>query len=156
MRGQVIVSHSVLSRMTAEAARRFPKESGGVLLGYSDPDDKRISHIVDQLGPGPRSKHHTHRFEPDGEWQDEQIGLKYAKSGRTIAYLGDWHSHPRGSGKPSGLDQSTAKAIAHCKEARVGHPLMLIIFGKPGDWEIECHRYGWRRLRSIEVVVESE
>jgi len=155
-KSRVTLSQSVLYRMTAEAARRFPKESGGVLLGFSDPDNQRIACVVDQLGPGPKSKHHAHRFEPDGKWQDEQIGLKYEKSGRTITYLGDWHSHPRGKGGPSGLDQSTAKSIAHCKEARNRHPLMLILFGRPGHWGISCHRYGWRRLRPIEVIVEPE
>ena len=132
--------------MEAEAERHAPRETGGVLLGYSDCTNQRFMQIKLQVGPGPHAVHGSHRFDPDGEWQVRQVAAAYAASGRISTYLGDWHSHPHGSHRPSGLDRSTARQIALCKEARAPHPLILILHGESGDWRLAVYRRGRRRL----------
>jgi len=143
----VLLPQSVLELMTREAERTFPKESGGALMGYRDVDDEDLIQVVAQIGPGPEAIHETHRFEPDGKWQATQIASVYKESGRVITYLGDWHSHPRGSSTPSSLDRSTARDIARCDEARAPNPLILIVFGKPEIWDVAAYRRQRWRLR---------
>ena len=143
----------VLAAMRREAERHFPAESGGVLLGYADPADRKLIEVQKQIGPGPRAVHKSHRFEPDGEWQARQIAAAYRNSGRILTYLGDWHSHPRGGAKPSSIDRSTARKIATDRQARAPHPLIVILHGAPGKWEVAGYRFGRRRLRPAQLWV---
>jgi integrative and conjugative element protein (TIGR02256 family) len=137
---------NVLDEMKAEARQRFPEESGGVLLGYRYPGRRHPVRIIGQIGPGPNARHRRHRFEPDGAWQAEEIARAYAESGRRLAYLGDWHSHPNGGGRPSGLDRATARAISKCDGARAPQPFVLILHGGRMEWSIASYSYRRRRL----------
>jgi integrative and conjugative element protein (TIGR02256 family) len=137
--------------MLAEAERHAPNETGGILLGYHDGHAKvmRVSNVV---GAGPRARRERRGFEPDGAWQRERIAQLYAASGRTFAYLGDWHSHPF-DGDPSRLDRATARRIAKAPAARCPHPVMLIAACSGGRWELRAYRYARRRLGRVEVEI---
>lgn len=150
-RTRIRLPERVLLAMRREADRHFPAESGGVLLGYIDPGDKKHIQVLKQVGPGPDAVHKRNRFEPDGPWQAQRIAAAYRNSGYCVRYLGDWHSHPGGGGKPSGLDRSTATKIAAEQEARAPHPLIVILHGGPQEWETSGYRYGRRRLRPADV-----
>lgn len=152
-RARIRLPERVLVAMQREAERHFPNESGGVLLGYVDPEDAKHVQVLKQVGPGPKALHQRSRFEPDGEWQARRIAAAYRNSRTLVRYLGDWHSHPRCSGKPSGLDRSTASSIARDQSAATTHPLMVILHGGPGQWELAGHRFGRRRLRPAEVML---
>lgn len=151
-RARVQLAPGVLEAMSSEAERKFPKESGGVLLGYLPPEEKHRVQVLEQIGPGPEAVHGCARFEPDGQWQAERIATAYEKSGRVATYLGDWHSHPLNGGRPSRLDRETARTIATSPEARAPHPLILILFGVPGEWHLAAYRRARRRLRRAEVL----
>lgn len=148
----VWIADPVVVAMQNEAQRRFPNESGGVLLGFVDAGNDNAVCIRRQLGPGPNAVHERHRFEPDSAWQARGIAAAYRDSGRTLSYLGDWHSHPKGGSRPSRLDRTTARAISAHNAARISRPLMLILCGKPDEWEIHAHRLGRWRLREARVV----
>lgn len=152
---EVLIPAAVLQAIEAEADRHAPQETGGILLGYPDRANRRLVQITLQVGPGPRAVHEAHRFEPDGAWQERQVAAMYAASGRVSTYLGDWHSHPCGSHKPSGLDRSTAARIALCEEARAPHPLIVILHGEPGCWQLAVYqRERWRLGRGNATITE--
>jgi len=122
---------SALARMTDEADKEFPRETGGVLMGYwsNDTFQAVITHVI---GPGPNAVHHLDSFTPDGEFQLSEIERIYRESGRIITYLGDWHTHPIGGGEPSKRDRKTLRKIASDPEARAPNPLMAILDRKDG------------------------
>lgn len=140
--------------MEREAERRYPNETGGVLLGFADSEDDEQIQLATQVGPGPKASHEPFRFEPDSEWQRRRIAETYEQSGHIVTYLGDWHSHPRGGRTPSSLDRKTAKEIAWCAEARVPHPLILILYGEPEAWQIAAYRRQRWKLREATVARE--
>lgn len=146
---QILLPESVLRDMEREAVRSEPDESGGVLLGYVNQHDPRIATVLLQIGPGPKAVHKRYRFEPDGAWQEREIASAYDRSNRIATYLGDWHSHPGGSGRPSGLDRATARKIARTSEARCAHPLIVILADGQPEWELAAHQLGRFRLRAI-------
>lgn len=152
-RAEVLVPAAVLQDMEAETERHAPEETGGVLLGYTDCTDARRIQVTLQIGPGSRAVHRRHFFDPDSEWQAQEIAAAYASSGRVSTYLGDWHSHPEGSRRPSRLDRSTARRIALCEQARAPHPVMLILHGVSGDWRLAVHKRGRWRLRACRATV---
>lgn len=144
----VWIPASVVQALEREADEHYPRETGGALLGFADAADEGLLQIVTQTGPGPEAGHFRHRFEPDCEWQERRIATIYLESGRLTTYLGDWHSHPGGTKRPSRLDRKTAVAIARTPAARAPYPLMLILAGEPGDWTVGSYRYRRRRLRA--------
>lgn len=150
---EVLLPEAVLDELEREAERTFPNETGGVLLGYRDCEDAALVQVMFQIGSGPNAVHERHRFEPDSAWQQDQIALAYVQSGRIATYLGDWHSHPKGSLRLSKLDRDTARRIARYKQARARRPIMLVLCGGPENWNAAGHCAGRWCLRSTRTTV---
>lgn len=123
--------------MFREADDCAPFETGGVLLGIVDDEHLWIEAIV---GAGPAARHGRTWFVPDAAFQQDRIAELYQASGRRIAYLGDWHTHPGASAALSWRDRRTLRTISRTPAARQSHPVMLILgHGKP--WRPALWRY---------------
>jgi integrative and conjugative element protein (TIGR02256 family) len=131
--GRLWLSDDALLAMVEEAESAEPNETGGVLLGWTAGDQRDIV-ARRAIGPGPRAKHRPTRFSPDTRWQRVEIAEEYERSGRILTYIGDWHSHPGGSERPSTRDWRTARRIARSRGARATKPVILILRGAKGDW----------------------
>src|SRR4051812_41398728 len=81
------IPKSIWDLCTAEAASRFPLETGGVFLGHQTATSRAL--VTDMIGPGPNAVHSTRGLTVDHEWQNEQIAARYAASGQTLSYLGE-------------------------------------------------------------------
>lgn len=154
---QLWIGHNLVTSLEAEATRTMPCETGGVILGYysADGGDLVITHA---LGPGPNAFHDETRFVPDHEFQVREIARLYHESGRRLQYLGDWHSHPGGSGELSAQDRATFQTIARCKEARAPQPVMLILAGgvewQPHAWQYVRPRFWfWTEFNAEPLVI---
>lgn len=121
---KVLIGNESFACLAAEAIKRYPVETGGILLGRRSERSVLITEVV---GPGPRARHERTWFEPDQEWQEVAVADAWLRSGGSVEYLGDWHSHPAGRLKPSRLDLTAAQTIASSHEARAQRPLMLIV-----------------------------
>lgn len=125
--------------MIREAHVALPHETGGLLLGWSRETDIVITRAV---GPGPRALHRPTNFTPDRDWQYAQIDKFYEESGRTLEYLGDWHTHPGGLPYPSDLDIELLRDIASTPESRCPRPIMGILTNDPNErWSATFHLY---------------
>lgn len=129
---------NVIESMEAEARTWYPLETGGVLMGYR-PQDSGGFVITTFIGPGVNAVHKRARFEPDTAWQLGRIQAIYEASSRTHTYLGEWHTHPKGSTALSFLDRSTLNKISKSREARAPTPIMAIMAGQPDKWKIEAY-----------------
>lgn len=121
------IERRALTELLSECSRWAFRETGGALLGWREAGEYVVARI---LGPGPRAKHGFTYFEPDSVWQVARGRETYRASGRTVAYLGDWHTHPRGAPNPSRRDQQTARQIAKDPSFRSPRPLYAIV-GRP-------------------------
>ena len=123
-----------------EVEARVPRETGGVLLGYwvHEPATPATGApvaavtgpevvITSFLGPGPLAIHGLDSFVPNHAFQDREIAKIYEKSSRQVTYLGDWHSHPKGTAALSWKDRRTLRRIACSNGARAPIPLMLVV-----------------------------
>lgn len=136
--------------LEAEAKQHSPRETGGMLIGYIV--DGAIV-VTGSIEGGPDSVRKRDRFEPDGEWQQAALEHIYRASGRIETYLGDWHSHPRGLGRPSRRDRATARAVARSRSSRTPNPLTLIAARTwRGGWEFAPFLYtGRSRFQRLEL-----
>lgn len=128
------VGARVLDAMQEEASATAPAETGGVLLGYWVRPWTEVV-ITEMVGGGPRAIRRPKYFLPDHEYQETEIAKRYETSGRQLYYLGDWHSHPGGSGLLSPTDEQTLRRIIREPAARCRVALMAVLAG--GDpWEL--------------------
>jgi len=132
-----------LNELFAEARRWRLRETGGALLGWSEGDEFVVHRV---LGPGPGAKHGFTYFEPDGTWQADKGARIYAESGRKIAYVGDWHTHPRGTPRPSRRDRNTANEIASDPSFRAPRPVYAIAARR---LQLSPRAAGWRLVAYV-------
>lgn len=119
------IAESVVDRLHKLAEAAAPRETGGLLLGYTAADGTRV--VRDAIGPGPGASHASASFDPDQTWQTAELARRYLQSDGVLGYLGDWHSHLQAAGTPSHRDLGTLRLIAKTEEARAPQPLMGIV-----------------------------
>ncbi|MCE5311437.1 MAG: Mov34/MPN/PAD-1 family protein [Acidobacteriales bacterium] len=142
------VAESVLQTMRNEAHRRFPVESGGVLIGYWA---KQQVIIVAATAPGPDAHHTSARYVPDQAHDEQQVAQAYNASRRRYIYLGDWHTHPNQDPYLSEDDCRTLAHIAAHGPARATVPIMIVLGGGPSDWYAKVWRYRHGRSRPMRL-----
>lgn len=137
----VWVADGAAKNLVAEASRKSPLETGGVLLGYQVGDGS-LTVVTAVVGPGPNAQHSRTGYVPDHEYQEQEIASTYATSGRCTTYVGDWHSHPGGALYLSRTDVRTLRAIARHKGARLARPVMIVAASGRPEWDIGV--WQWR------------
>jgi integrative and conjugative element protein (TIGR02256 family) len=128
----VWLSDGLLDHLQAEAARRYPLETGGVLLGYRAENQWVVREV---LGPGPRARHHRRYFEPDAAWHAEMIRAHFAQTEGREVYIGDWHTHPDGKLQLSGRDLRALRRIIRSPGA-IAEPISALMAGGPQEWAL--------------------
>lgn len=138
----VHIPSELLSACEEEASTHFPLESGGTFMGYISGDRAYIEAVIP---PGPKAYRGHRGFAPDQEWQLAEIAALYERSGKTLTYLGDWHSHPNASsGTLSFKDRMILRRIMRTADARCSQPIMSILWGYPTSWSFST----WRAMES--------
>lgn len=157
--GMAWLSRSVIREMCYEADCAYPRETGGVLIGYwSKPYTEVV--ITEMIGPGPCALHKRSCFSPDASYQDLEIARVYHESGRLHTYLGDWHTHPDASPYLSRIDRQTLRRISDYTPARAPVPLMGVLgFGTPWSFQVWGYvpsnflRFQKSRFESFKVLI---
>jgi integrative and conjugative element protein (TIGR02256 family) len=145
------LSISVLEEITADVNQWYPKETGGILIGYWNENQAVITKMINC---GPQAIHKENSFIPDHQYQVIEIEKLYQCSGRTEVYLGDWHSHPGSNSYMSWRDQKTLKKIAYFKDSRLQSPMMMIIGTSPP--ELKIWFYVKRKIFHSDILIESQ
>lgn len=133
------IARSALDALHDESTRFAPDlESGGLVLGYWASVDEAV--IAQVTRPGPLAIRRRHGYVPDGDHDQQAIADVFAGTDGAVTYLGDWHSHPRSSGRLSPIDRRTLRRIAEAPEAATPHPLMIVVTGKSPRWALSAKR----------------
>lgn len=134
------LNKGALDGMLAEAERAALDETGGMLLGWNNPERSEVV-VSAVVGPGPNAKHAPDSFRPDGDWQQQHLGEEYEQSNGRVTYLGDWHVHPQGGFGVSRRDRRTLSRIASCAEARCPNPLMGLLVRGSDSYHLGVWRW---------------
>lgn len=121
------------------ADRRYPFETGGMLLGYEAGNGEAV--VTYLIGPGPKAKHSRFSFNPDSEYQQAELETHFHKTNGRETYLGDWHTHPHSNNTLSWVDKKTLTRIARVPESGTQNPLMAILGGSTGTWQLGAVRF---------------
>lgn len=97
-------------------------ESGGILLGYRRGSHLHVTEATAPLVPDHASR--TSFFRSAGPHQQAALA-RWRESGRTVDYLGEWHTHPEHSPTPSTIDTGGWQRI--CSKRK--KPMLFVIAG---------------------------
>jgi integrative and conjugative element protein (TIGR02256 family) len=126
---RVVLDDGIIERLRALRAERAPKETGGIIVGYTDQVSRTI-YVVD-VHPAP------------GDSVEEAVGFVRGVDGlhaawkevqeRTasiVNYIGEWHSHPPQHGASPSWDDMTLVAQLGEVLARDGEPALMVIIAE--------------------------
>lgn len=134
--------------MLTEGWRTWPFETGGILLGRDQGTRTQVNAVI---GPGPTAVHERYGFQPDSDWQAEQVAAAWRRD-PALEYLGDWHTHPGGTTRFSRLDTGTAMSIAAADAARQPSPVMVVLaLGRGGRCNVAAARLAGTRLVPLQI-----
>lgn len=138
MRYRVLVHHPVGQELeTAAASCSGQAEAGGVLLGAYRGADMEVTGLT---RPGPMDQRRLYSFTRTDPLHDAANRLAWERSGGTVSYVGEWHSHPSGRVTPSSLDLGTWRSEAR----RCARPMVFVLV-VPGQWALFLVRPRWPR-----------
>ncbi|MFA6528365.1 MAG: Mov34/MPN/PAD-1 family protein [Candidatus Gracilibacteria bacterium] len=122
--GRVVFTANVVEKLHSyKQTRFFSKESGGQLFASFEDDIIRVFEIT---GPRKFDKRSKFSFFPHRKTEQIEIHNKYIKE--HIHFVGDWHTHPEKTPKPSNCDQeSVAKIMEESRHSLQG--IFLVIVG---------------------------
>lgn len=119
---KVLYHASVLEVFSNQVAKFGTIETGGVLLGWIENRNIIVARATDA---GPNAIHEQIYFRADPNYIDMVIDMEYANSNGKVNYIGEWHTHPQVSPKPSTVDLNSLDEIV----ASSGKLNLLLIIG---------------------------
>jgi len=140
------ISKSVLNRIEEETKFHYPKEFGGVFIGY-----KADLHfiITDILIPDQYKNGQTIFIREPGTLNERLSEIHRITNGE-IQYLGEWHSHPNGPTTPSRTDINAMQEIAKDKNINIDKPLLMIVEVGKISFEKDLYIYEDKKLKKYE------
>ncbi|MEW5727782.1 MAG: Mov34/MPN/PAD-1 family protein [Pseudomonadota bacterium] len=107
-------------------------EAGGVLLGSLRGPHMEVLGCSEPMGQDRRTRFLFDRRDPG---HVSMVRAAMAKSGGTVGYIGEWHTHPEPTPTPSGQDERNWRGLLR----QAGHRLAFVILGTEGLYV----RDGW-------------
>lgn len=123
------IDEGLAKKLQAIRASMLPNETGGVLLGYYD-FNERFCILVDALHAPSDSTASPGHFERGIDGLKQNVEEASRRTAGIVGYVGEWHSHPRGhSANPSHAD---VRQLAHLARelANDGVPAIQLIVGE--------------------------
>lgn len=106
---------------------KLPNETGGVLVGAYDME-RKIVFVVDTILSPPDSQEWPTCYIRGHHGLKRELDRVSTVTGHQLQYIGEWHSHPRGSGcRPSTDDQVAFGWLSEIMQKDGLPPLMLIV-----------------------------
>lgn len=147
---EVVITETALATVTKEARRsQDGLETGGILLGHDTPDQVLIRHAGD---PGPQAVRGPRHFHRDLE-HAQQLARAAWNQDQSL-WIGEWHTHPAASAKPSELDLNSYLRHLHDPELGLDKFIAIIVILDPTAmnavaWVVNRHTVQSVRLRSV-------
>ncbi|MEL6667248.1 MAG: Mov34/MPN/PAD-1 family protein [Pseudomonadota bacterium] len=98
---RILLPRRVLNALEDQRRTAHPLETGGFLQGIRRGDDIEVT---DFTAAEPGDKATRTSFERRSRHHQTKLSSSWRKSDGVVSLVGDWHSHPAGTGTPSRTD----------------------------------------------------
>jgi integrative and conjugative element protein (TIGR02256 family) len=142
----VLLAESAEALIGTAAARAYPQETGGILLGVWAERRPWVTHAreIDSSDRGP-----THYVLPAGKTRALVEQMQHLDS--RLGYLGDWHTHPVDAAA-SPVDRHSLRRLAETLSPDAA-AVMLIVARRMGhNYVVDAHVADRRGLRPASIV----
>lgn len=129
-------------------------EAGGVLIGRHIVGGHDI--VVDLVtSPMSGDRRSRTRFDRARRRHQQALDEEWKRSGGTSVYLGEWHTHPEPTPRPSGIDLNDWRRRLHYDSVEA-HFLVFFIVGQRAirGWEGSRTSFGISPLREQRIQQE--
>ena len=124
----IFIDSDLVDKLAEFRGKRLPNETGGVLLGTHD-NDRKLIYLADALPSPPDSKERRTSYIRGVEGLEESVRLVNRITDNMLGYVGEWHSHPAGSGvAPSSLDMKLLGWVSEGMSMH-GEPGLILVVG---------------------------
>lgn len=145
-RGKILIEPHVLELIHGYCQHETSRpESGGILLGYRRGNHL---HIVAATTPQPDDQRMRFRFFRRDINHHKVAVRQWELSGKTLDYVGEWHTHPEPEPIPSSLDMSEWKKICRARQMS----MVFLIAGWTGVIWLGMGQ--GKRIIKAEVIIE--
>lgn len=145
----VHIRASVLAKISKYRQLSTEVESGGILLGEFFPAEGVIR-IMFASSPGKSDVRSMFAFRRDAERSTRIAQAIWKRSGGSVHYLGEWHTHPEAHPNPSCSDRFSMGRLLR-RSTVVSGGLVLVILGRQSDFFGFYSKSGSSRI-SVEIV----
>ncbi len=119
-------------------------EVGGILLGFRR---GQYIHVTKATTPGHRDKRYELAFLRRDFSHQARATMEWIRSGFTVDWVGEWHSHLEDLPSPSSVDLRTwRKQVQSTK-----HPMTYIIVGNKDWWVGVLNNFGETAVPLVEI-----
>jgi integrative and conjugative element protein (TIGR02256 family) len=126
---QVCLDEFFTNELRKCRSKKLPKETGGVLIGCFDQQNKRV-YLVDTLPSPPDSEEWPTVYIRGSQGLENEVNAVRERTNNQLQYVGEWHSHPnRYAAEPSEDDRKVFRWLKE-NAARDGNPPIMIIVGQ--------------------------
>ncbi len=144
----VVISKSLLTELAKISTSAIVEECG-IFLGYNDDSKFEIKKIVqdkiNQFGTGSSTIRQTKNI-----YDEYQEIINKDKS---IDYIGEWHSHPRGKISPSYYDNYAMKFLLNHPKYSYPKELVLGIINSKDGLRIFRYQYGIQKMKELSLKI---
>lgn len=148
---RVTITAGATERMAQYRRAAAPNETGGVLVGSFDAA-RRVLHIVDALPAPPDSRQSPTYFIRGAKHLKPRLDRIATRSGGSLTYVGEWHSHPDGAAVRPSADDEIVFAYLTEHLHPTGAPYVMAICGAHELWM----RTGWQGQAPGEGVIQHD
>lgn len=122
-----------------DIARHYPKETGGMLLGYTNGSHGVVTAVI---AAGPNTQRGAYHMLPDDRFQQERLLEHFQRTEGRESFLGEWHSHPEAAPTMSKTDRRTLYRVTVKGRHLAALPVMVIfgVYAQERRWEVKAYR----------------
>jgi integrative and conjugative element protein (TIGR02256 family) len=146
---RISIEQSLVDRLMLYGRNHYPKEFGGVLVGYYS-EDKRDVNIIDSILPIDFTSSKT-TFERGVEGLTEALE-KYYNHNPSLVYIGEWHTHPNVDPVPSCTDYNAMREIVAASSVCIDNPVMIIIGLTENSAKLTFYVYMENKFYKYEII----
>ena len=136
----ILIAPEAASTIEVEARRSADgSETGGILLGHDAVGERPV--LVTVAGdPGPGAQRSPGGFLRDRRHAETLADAAYDADGST--WVGEWHTHPDETARPSWRDLSTYRKLMDDIELGFSEIVSVIVTPEASDWQ-SVGMHGW-------------
>jgi len=129
------ISESLLSSIHKARMNKLPDETGGILIGMIDLQD-RMTYVVDTIFSPNDSLEYPTAYYRGIDGVENKLEHIFQKTAGNLYYLGEWHSHPDGASL--NMSQADIKLLSWIQKHMSTHglPGIMMIFGCNSNMEV--------------------